>query len=114
MKRNEIGSISAELKQSLQEAVAIAKGEMTPTRVFVVEPPDVKAIREKIGLSQSAFAQLIRVNLKTLQNWEQRRRTPTGPAAALLTIVAREPETAIRALHGEKRKSARRTKAHAA
>lgn len=89
-----------QLHQSLKEAVAIAKGEMEPSRVFVVEAPDVKAVREKTGLSQSMFASMIGVKVKTLQNWEQHRRNPTGAAAALLTIFDREPETAMKALHG--------------
>ena len=88
-----------QLHQSMKEAVAIAKGEMKPSRVFTVETPDVKAIRDKIGLSQSMFATMIGVKVKTVQNWEQHRRNPTGAAAALLTIFAREPETAMKALH---------------
>jgi len=59
----------------------------------------VKAVRERIGLSQAQFAKMIRVSVKTLQNWEQKRRSPTGPAAALLQIVAREPRVALRTLH---------------
>jgi len=41
--------------------------------------------------------------VKTLQNWEQERRSPTGPAAALLQIVAREPRVALRTLHKPRR-----------
>ena len=52
---------------------------------------------------QSQFAKMIRVSVKTLQNWEQKRRSPTGPVAALLQIVAREPQVALRTLHGPKR-----------
>jgi DNA-binding transcriptional regulator YiaG len=89
-----------ELHQSMKEAVAIAKGETKPSRVFTVEPPDVKAVREKTGLSQAVFAAMIGVKVKTLQNWEQHRRNPTGAAAALLTIFDREPEAALKALHG--------------
>jgi putative transcriptional regulator len=89
-----------QLHQSMKEAVAIAKGEMQPSRVFMVELPDVKAVREKTGLSQSVFAAMIGVKVKTLQNWEQHRRNPTGAAAALLTIFDREPETAMKVLHG--------------
>ena len=51
------------------------------------------------SLSQSQFADLIGVSVKTLQNWEQDRRRPTGPAAALLQIIAQEPKLAIRAIH---------------
>jgi putative transcriptional regulator len=46
------------------------------------------------------FAAMIGVKVKTLQNWEQHRRNPTGAAAALLTIFDREPQTAMKALHG--------------
>jgi putative transcriptional regulator len=63
-----------QLTQSMKEAIAIAKGEMKPSRVFTVELPDAKAVREKTGLSQSEFAQMIGVKVKTLQNWEQHRR----------------------------------------
>jgi putative transcriptional regulator len=89
----------AELVQSMKEAKAIIKGEAQPSRVFTVEIPDAKAIREKTGLSQSEFARLIRVSLKTLQNWEQHRRNPTGAAAALLTIVDKAPSLALQTLH---------------
>lgn len=88
-----------DLVQSLKEAAAISKGEMEPSRVFSVSSPDAKAAREKMGLSQSDFAKLLQVSVKTLQNWEQHRRNPTGPAAALLKIVTQEPEIALRALH---------------
>jgi putative transcriptional regulator len=89
----------ADLMQSMKEAVDIAKGELPPSRMFTVAPPDVKQVREKTGLSQSAFAQMIGVKVKTLQNWEQHRRQPTGAAAALLTIFDRAPDVAIKALH---------------
>ena len=61
--------------------------------------PDVRSIREAAKISQSQFAKLIGVNLRTLQNWEQQRTQPTGPAKALLRIVASNPK-AIEALHG--------------
>ncbi|MFZ2301587.1 MAG: NadS family protein [Gallionella sp.] len=87
------------LKQGLKEAAAIRRGELAPGRVTEVGAPDAKSIRAKIGLSQNEFAQLIGVKVATLRNWEQHRRQPTGPAAALLTIVEKEPEAALRALH---------------
>ena len=49
------------------------KGKIPPSRVFTVKLPDVKAVREKTGLSQSVFAAMIGVKVKTLQNWEQHR-----------------------------------------
>ena len=60
--------------------------------------PDVRGLREAAQISQSQFAKLIGVNLRTLQNWEQHRTRPTGPARALLKIVASNPK-AIEALH---------------
>ena len=66
------------------------------TRVVVA---DVQAIRKSANVSQAQFAKLIGVNLRTLQNWEQGRTQPTGPALALLKIVASNPRWAIEALH---------------
>ena len=88
-----------DLVQSLKEARAIAGGELEPSRRFDRQPLDVKAMREQIGLSQADFARLLRVSVRTLQNWEQDRRHPTGPALALLKIVATAPELVIRSLH---------------
>ena len=65
-----------DLVQSLKEATAIARGEAPASRRIKVTPPDAKAVREQIGLSQSEFAQLMQVSIKTLQNWEQHRRNP--------------------------------------
>jgi putative transcriptional regulator len=94
------------LVASIQEAGSIARGESKPARHFVVEEQDVKAIRENLRLSQNEFASLIGVNPRTLQNWEQRRRRPSGPAAALLKIVAAAPQVALDALHGDSRRPA--------
>jgi putative transcriptional regulator len=68
-------------------------------RVTELAAPDVRGIREAAQISQSQFARLIGVNPRTLQNWEQQR--PTGPARALLKIVASNPKSAIEALHAE-------------
>ena len=91
-----------ELVGSIKQAGSIARGEAMPSRSFVVEEQDVKAIRENLHLSQFEFANMMRVNVRTLQNWEQRRRRPTGPAAALLKIVANAPEAALQALHTDR------------
>jgi putative transcriptional regulator len=77
----------------------IAGKTVRGARVTEVPEPDVGAIREAAQLSQSQFAKLIGVNLRTLQNWEQRRTRPAGPARALLKIVASNPKSAIEALH---------------
>jgi putative transcriptional regulator len=62
-------------------------------RRFEIEADvDPRAIRERLQVSQRAFAALVGVSVRTLQDWEQRRRRPRGPALALLRIVARHPE----------------------
>ncbi len=68
-------------------------------RISKLAEPDVRSIREVAKISQSQFAKLIGVSVRTLQNWEQHRTRPTGPARALLKIVASDPKSAIEALH---------------
>jgi putative transcriptional regulator len=60
--------------------------------------PDVRSIREKLGLSQETFAERFQLSLRTVQEWEQGRRVPEGPARVLLRVIEREPEAAARAL----------------
>lgn len=56
-----------------------------------LEPGDVTALRRFVGLTQPEFAAALGISVRTLQNWEQDRRTPDGPGLALLRIAAREP-----------------------
>lgn len=104
-----------ELKASLKEAVAIVKGKKAPARRTiwgeddngkpimlrqdVSQAPDVRLIREKLDLSQNEFARLIKVSVRTLQNWEQGSRRPTGPAEVLLELVAKAPDSVLGVLH---------------
>ena len=60
----------------------------------VINVPDVAAIREKTGLSQSRFASLLGVSVRTLQDWEQGRRVPSGAARTLLLVAAKSPRAA--------------------
>jgi putative transcriptional regulator len=87
-----------ELTRSIRQAGAISRGERRPSRRVELTPTRIQAVRERSGLSQAQFARLLNVSVKTLQNWEQARREPTGPAMALLRIVEREPAAALRAL----------------
>ena len=88
-----------ELLGSVREAGAILRGRQKPSRRKVVRSAGVRLIRERTSLSQSQFADLIGVSVKTLQNWEQDRRRPTGPAAALLSIIEYDPALAVKAIH---------------
>jgi putative transcriptional regulator len=82
----------AELLESVKQAKAIENGELKPGRVFHVERSNTVArTRGKLGLSQSKFASLLGISQDTLQNWEQGRRKPTGPAKVLLKIAAKHP-----------------------
>jgi putative transcriptional regulator len=88
-----------ELLGSIREGGAILRGQAAPSRRAGISASGVRGIRERTRLSQSEFAHLIGVSVKTLQNWEQDRRRPTGPAAALLTILAHDPHLALKAIH---------------
>jgi putative transcriptional regulator len=88
-----------ELLGSVREAGSILRGQKKAARRTAIRQPEVRAIRERTSLSQSEFARLIGVSVKTLQNWEQDRRRPTGPAAALLSIIDHDPMLAVKAIH---------------
>lgn len=89
-----------ELVESIQEAGKIRKGQLKPSRVFSYDPVDVRKIRQGLDLSQSQFALMIGVSTATLQNWEQGRRQPRGPAKALLRVVEKNPSAVLEALQG--------------
>jgi putative transcriptional regulator len=61
----------------------------------VINVPPVAEIREKTGLSQAKFATLLGVSVRTLQEWEQGRRAPSGAARTLLTIAAKNPSVLL-------------------
>lgn len=87
-----------DLKRSLQEAGEIKRGQRKPSRIFKVNAQnDIVKIRGKLGLSQSNFAAVLGISADTLQNWEQGRRRPTGPAKVLLKIVILHPEMLLEA-----------------
>lgn len=94
MKKKDFDKLVASVKQ----AGKIKRGKLKPSRVFRFKPADIKAIRDKLGASQSEFALMIGVSVSTLQNWEQGRRQPDGPARALLKVAAENPEAVAEAL----------------
>jgi putative transcriptional regulator len=61
----------------------------------VVNVPAVGAIRERTGLSQAKFASLLGVSVRTLQEWEQGRRAPSGAARTLLMVAAKNPQALL-------------------
>ena len=85
-----------ELLQSVEEAAAIERRALKPSRQFEVKTPnDVVRVRHKLGLPQIKFAQLLGISENTLQNWEQGRRKPAGPAMVLLKIAAKHPKIVL-------------------
>lgn len=86
--------------KSAQQALAYAKGEadVTVYGVYVPDTLDVQAIRHKVHMSQEEFARHFGVSKRTVQEWEQGRRRPSGPARAFLIVIDREPEAVRRAL----------------
>ena len=93
-----------DLIKSIRQAGKINRGELRPSRVFEFKPVNIKKIRNDLNLSQTVFARMIGVSPKTLRNWEQGRRQPTGPARALLKVVQDYPEIVARSLGMDERK----------
>jgi putative transcriptional regulator len=81
-----------ELLESVREGGSILRAEKNPSRTFSMEKPDVQQIRANYQLSQSEFATLLGISRATLQNWEQGRRIPQGPARVLLQVAAKHPD----------------------
>ena len=81
-----------DLSTSLNQALAIAKGDAKPSRKFSHEMPDIKSIRTKTGLSQQQFADKLNISPRTLQNWEQGTRNPTGATITLMRLLDKQPE----------------------
>ncbi|HEY4171628.1 MAG TPA: helix-turn-helix domain-containing protein [Rhodopila sp.] len=91
------------LIESLGDALAHARGQASGVRVHTAEVPDVRAIRQKLRMSQYVFAETYRIPLPTLKNWEQGRRHPDAPAAAYLLAISRLPTEVGAALADDSR-----------
>lgn len=87
LERDQKRDLNAELLQSVDEMIA---GCTAATHQIAL--PDVVQARQKVGVSQSAFAELLGVSRRTLQEWEQGRRKPSGAARSLIQIAIRHPE----------------------
>lgn len=81
-------NIGLEIRDGLQE---LKRGDYGR----VINIPDVAEIRERVGLSQSRFATLLGVSVRTLQDWEQGRRAPSGAARTLLLVADRNPHALL-------------------
>ncbi len=84
--------IGAEILSGIKEIQEYKKGKVQLRTSELSEPSPPKVIRSKLRMSQSAFAGLLGVSMRTLQDWEQGRREPQGSAIALLRIAEQCPE----------------------
>jgi len=84
--------IGLEILEGIDEINNFKKGKVSLKTTELSEPSKPQVIRSKLELSQSAFAGLLGVSMRTLQDWEQGRRNPQGPAIALLRIAEQHPE----------------------
>lgn len=85
-------NIGQEILEGIQEIKKFKTGEGNLVTRKLMEPAPVEVIRSKLNLSQAAFAGLMGVSVRTVQDWEQGRRKPSGPAEALLRIAEQRPE----------------------
>ena len=97
-----------ELLDSVREGGAILRGEKKPAREFEVPEVEVAQLRKRLELSQQKFATLIGISVRTLQEWEQGRRRPRGPAKVLLHVANSNPKAVIEAVHPQETKRAPR------
>ena len=117
IKRKNLGPL---LVRSMREAVRIESGALRPARrhrrtsteVTVSPPPTygasrVRALRDRLGLSQPLFAQALNVSVGTIRGWEQGARVPDGPSRRLLEVVEQEPKVLLRAVHDTRGRSLR-------
>lgn len=77
---------------SVRRTVTLADGTVQAQTVLAGPQWQLVAARTQSGLSQAAFAKACRVSVRTLQEWEQGRKVPSGAAQSLLTLVSRHPE----------------------
>jgi putative transcriptional regulator len=89
MSKRDIGQ---EILEGIQDIKAYKAGKKALRIHTFTQPASPQVIRAKLNLSQSAFAGLMGVSLRTVQDWEQGRRKPSGPAVALLRIADQKPE----------------------
>jgi putative transcriptional regulator len=85
----------SELVESIKEGGAHLRDEAEFSGIHFAGEPDPRAIRARMGLTQEEFAQALCISVKTLRNWEQGRREPSGPAMRLLQIAEKHPEVLI-------------------
>lgn len=90
-----------ELLESVREGGEILRGKKSASRITEIDKPDVQKIRTRYNMSQSEFATMLGISTSTLQNWEQGRRMPQGPARVLLEVADKHPEAVWDTVHSK-------------
>ena len=85
-------NIGKEILEGIREIKAFKEGKVNLVTRELSEPSHPKEIRARLNLSQAAFARLMGVSVRTVQDWEQDRREPSGPAKSLLRIAEQHPD----------------------
>lgn len=92
-------NIADELMELLEEAAAILRGEQDAARVHLApDMVDVRAIRDRLGLSRPAFAERFGLAVAAVRDWEQGLRRPDPAARVLLLVIARNPDVVAEAV----------------
>lgn len=87
-----------EIAAGLEDAKAHVEGHRPRAKLHSPKPINVKAIREKTGMSQEKFCATFGISLGTLRHWEQGLRSPRGTARVLLKVVEQNPKAVIKAI----------------
>ena len=93
-----MSKVGKRLVAAAKEAAAIARGEKVPARIFVPAEIDVKAIRQRLKLTQDDFAAEFGFTVVQIRDWEQGRSRPLGGVRAYLMIIDEDPDTVRRVL----------------
>lgn len=94
-----MGKAFASINRGLEQAIRHRKGgRVAGLKLHVPPPVDVKAVRERTGLTQEQFAATFAIGLGALRHWERGDRKPRGAALVLLNVIASEPEAVLRAV----------------
>ena len=100
--KKSLGPLARDIVESLEEYAAHKRGKKTGVKLYtfakVPEDVDVKAIRQKLGMTQQQFTSF-GFSLSAIRHWEARRRMPEGPARVLLMVIARDPGVVLETLH---------------
>ncbi len=100
--------IFEDLKGGLAEVDQFLAGERNGYKVTVPTEIDVKSIRRELHMTQAKFSDAFGFSLDAVKHWEGGRRTPEASARAFLTVIAKNPQAVIAALHSKKRGPAAR------